>query len=68
MSLSEIMSAAGFENFAHAGLVFAIAGFALITIWVFLGRNRAKWRQAARMPLDEADRTDTNAPTEKKEP
>ena len=53
MKLSDIMGNAGLSIYAEVALVLFMVAFLGIVWWVLRRKNTARWRRAARMPLDD---------------
>jgi len=61
MSLSDIMSAAGFSSWAEVGLVISLFTFAAVVAYVFLLRRKSSWEHLRNLPLeDDGAETDPN--------
>jgi len=52
MSLSDIMSAAGFSSWAEVGLVISLVTFTAIVAYVFL-RRKSSWEHLRNLPLED---------------
>ncbi len=52
MSLSDIMSAAGFSSWAEVGLVISLLTFAAVVAYVF-SRKKSSWDHLRNLPLDD---------------
>ncbi len=60
MSLSDIMSAAGFSSWAEVGLVVSLLTFTAIVAYVFI-RRKSSWEHLRNLPLeDDGAEIDTN--------
>ena len=53
MRLSDIMANAGLSMYAEVALVLFLLAFLVIVWWVFRRANKARWKSAAQMPLDD---------------
>ena len=53
MSLSDIMSAAGFSSWAEVGLVISLFTFAGIVAYVFFFRRKSSWEHLRNLPLED---------------
>jgi len=61
MSLSDIMSAAGFSSWAEVGLVISLLTFAAIVVYVFFIRRKSSWDHLRNLPLeDDGGQTESN--------
>ena len=53
MSLSDIMSAAGFSSWAEVGLVISLFTFAAVVAYVFFLRRKSSWEHLRNLPLED---------------
>jgi cbb3-type cytochrome oxidase subunit 3 len=61
MSLTDLMSGAGLSHYAVVALVIFLGTFLALAAWIWWPSHRVWWREAARIPLDDA----TTTPQEK---
>ena len=53
MSLTDIMSAAGLSSWTELALIFCFITFAVIVLWVFVGRSKLSYDHMRNLPLEE---------------
>jgi hypothetical protein len=53
MSMTDIVSAAWFPLLTGAAFALALAGFAMVLVTVFLGKNRSALERARFLPLED---------------
>jgi cbb3-type cytochrome oxidase subunit 3 len=52
MSLTDVMSAAGFTIYAELALILCFITFVAIFVWVFAVRTKPSYEHQRRLPLD----------------
>jgi hypothetical protein len=64
MRLSDVMSAAGLQSWAEAGLVISFIAFVAIVIYLFAFRPSRTWETARNLPLSDGHTSRSRQPVD----